>query len=144
MRFFLAAERKSSLQQPPFLQQSQLASMFHNSTFSKIAIRLKEALKKGHRKEHCELFTNIILSCKCSLPNICFLSSIIFFNLSVLSIFIRLQLTKHALREKCPNTEFFCSVFSCVRTEYRKIRTRTNSIFGHFSRSDDPLSLLGN
>ena len=43
---------------------------------------------------------------------------------------------------------FFWSVFSCIRTEYgdlplnlriqykyRKIRTRKNSIFGHFSRS---------
>ena len=31
----------------------------------------------------------------------------------------------------------FCwPVFSCNRTEYRKIRTRKNSIFGHFSRSD--------
>ena len=30
---------------------------------------------------------------------------------------------------------FFGSVFSCIRTEYRKIRTRKNSVFGHFSRS---------
>ena len=30
---------------------------------------------------------------------------------------------------------FFESVFSCIRTEYRKIRTRNNSVFGHFSRS---------
>ena len=26
------------------------------------------------------------------------------------------------------------SVFSCIRNEYRKIRTRNNSVFGHFSR----------
>ena len=31
---------------------------------------------------------------------------------------------------------FFWSIFSCIRTEYRKIRTRKNSIFGLFSRSD--------
>ena len=31
---------------------------------------------------------------------------------------------------------FFRSVFSCIRTEYRKIRTRKNSVFGHFSCSD--------
>ena len=31
---------------------------------------------------------------------------------------------------------YFWSVFSCIRTEYRKIRTRNNSVFGHFSRSD--------
>ena len=35
---------------------------------------------------------------------------------------------------------FFWSVFSCIRTEYgeilcRKIRSRKNSVFGHFSRS---------
>ena len=31
---------------------------------------------------------------------------------------------------------YFWSVFSCIRTEYRKIRTRNNSAFGHFSRSE--------
>ena len=30
---------------------------------------------------------------------------------------------------------FFWFVFSCIRIEYRKIRTRKNSVFGHFSRS---------
>ena len=40
-----------------------------------------------------------------------------------------------SLREKCPNTEFFWSVFSYNRSEYRKIRTRKNFVFGHFSRS---------
>ena len=34
----------------------------------------------------------------------------------------------HSLFEKCPDTEFFCS-------EYGKIRTRKNSVFGQFSRS---------
>ena len=33
---------------------------------------------------------------------------------------------------------FFWSVFSCVQSEYSKIRTRKNSVFGHFSRSDLP------
>ena len=27
---------------------------------------------------------------------------------------------------------YFWSVFSCIRTEYRKIRTINNSVFGHF------------
>ena len=31
---------------------------------------------------------------------------------------------------------YFWSVFSCVRTEYRKIRTRNKSVFGHISRSN--------
>ena len=30
---------------------------------------------------------------------------------------------------------FFWSVFSRIRTEYGKIRTRKNSVYGHFSRS---------
>ena len=30
---------------------------------------------------------------------------------------------------------YFWSVFSCIWTECRKIRTRNNSVFGHFSRS---------
>ena len=30
---------------------------------------------------------------------------------------------------------YFWFVFSCIRTECRKIRTRNNSVFGHFSRS---------
>ena len=32
---------------------------------------------------------------------------------------------------------FSWSVFSCIQSEYRKIQTRKNSVFGHFSRSDD-------
>ena len=31
---------------------------------------------------------------------------------------------------------FFWSIFSCIRTEYRKVRARKNSVFGHFSRSE--------
>ena len=31
---------------------------------------------------------------------------------------------------------YFWSVFSCIRSEYRKIRTRKNSVFGHFSCSE--------
>ena len=30
----------------------------------------------------------------------------------------------YALRENCPNTEFFLSVFFCIQSEYRKIWTR--------------------
>ena len=30
---------------------------------------------------------------------------------------------------------FFWSVFSCIRTEYRKLRARKTSVCGHFSRS---------
>ena len=30
---------------------------------------------------------------------------------------------------------YFWSVLSCIQSKYRKIRTRNNSVFGHFSRS---------
>ena len=43
--------------------------------------------------------------------------------------------TSPALREKCPNTEFFWSVFSCIPTKYRETRIRKNSVFGQFSCS---------
>ena len=45
---------------------------------------------------------------------------------------IKFELTLH---EKCPSTEFFCSVFSCIQSECRKIQTRKNSIFGHISHN---------
>ena len=35
-----------------------------------------------------------------------------------------------------PMRRFFWSVFSYIWTKYRKIRTRKNSVFGHFSRSE--------
>ena len=47
----------------------------------------------------------------------------------------KLALQKLSLREKCPNTELFLVLFSCIRSECRKIRTRNNSVFGQFSRS---------
>ena len=30
----------------------------------------------------------------------------------------------------------FSGQYSCIQSEYRKIRTRENSVFGHFSRSE--------
>ena len=45
----------------------------------------------------------------------------------------------HTLLEKCPNTEFFLVCifpYSDRYREYGKIRTRKNSVFGHFSRVD--------
>ena len=54
-----------------------------------------------------------------------------------------------SLRKKCPNTEFFWSMFSRTWTEYGDIRSKfpysvqirkntdqKNSVFGHISRSD--------
>ena len=41
------------------------------------------------------------------------------------------------LRKKCPNMQFFLVrifLYSDIQSEYRKIRTRRNSVFGHFSR----------
>ena len=61
-----------------------------------------------------------------------------------------------SLCEKCPNTEFFWSVFPriwteygdiyavnfCIQSEYEKIRTRKNSVFGHFLHSDLQLYII--
>ena len=53
-----------------------------------------------------------------------------------------------ALREKCPNVEFFLVriflysdliqrfTYLRIQSEYRKIRTGKNYVFGHFSRSE--------
>ena len=48
---------------------------------------------------------------------------------------LQLFLLSHALRVQVRS--FFWSIFSCIWTKYRKIRTRKYSIFGHFSRSDE-------
>ena len=56
----------------------------------------------------------------------------------------------YTVSEKCPNTEFFSDpyfptlevnkeiygVYHRIQSEYRKLRTRKNSVFGYFSRSD--------
>ena len=34
---------------------------------------------------------------------------------------------RHALRKKCPNSDFFWSIFSGIWTEYGKIQNRKNS-----------------
>ena len=46
------------------------------------------------------------------------------------------QSTKTKTCVKSVKIRSFCwFVFSCIRIEYRKIRTRRNSVFGHFSRT---------
>ena len=55
------------------------------------------------------------------------------------------QARQVSLREKCPYSEFFWSLFSLIRTEYGEIRRysvwmrenayQKNSEYGHFSRS---------
>ena len=42
-----------------------------------------------------------------------------------------------AMREKCPNTDFFLVLIFLYSVRIRKIRTRKDSAFGHFSRSAD-------
>ena len=49
-------------------------------------------------------------------------------NLTTLNLYIVQPL--EVLREKCPNTEFF---LVRIQSERGKIRTRINSVFGHFS-----------
>ena len=54
--------------------------------------------------------------------------------------------SQETLREKCPNTELFLvriflysdyEVNLRIQSEYREIRTRNNSVFGQFSRSEN-------
>ena len=62
--------------------------------------------------------------------------------LSCFAGWTRFRCVRGALREKCPNKEFFLdriflySFFFRIQSEYRKIWTRKNSVFGHFSRSE--------
>ena len=51
--------------------------------------------------------------------------------LSSLSNFTLNMLTDHCLKS-VQIRSLFWSVFSCIRTEYRKIQTRKNSVFGNF------------
>ena len=46
-----------------------------------------------------------------------------------------ITLTKHCVKN-VQIRSYFWSVFSCIQTECRKIRTRNNSVFGHFSSSE--------
>ena len=66
-------------------------------------------------------------------------------------VFYFFSICKHALREKCPCSELFWSVYSRIRTEYGKIPVfsptagntdQKNSEYGNFSRSDNFLSKL--
>ena len=50
-------------------------------------------------------------------------------------IFFRLHELSHCVKS-VQIRSYFWSVFFCIRTEYRKIRTRKNSVFGHFWRSE--------
>ena len=44
------------------------------------------------------------------------------------------QLSQHCVKS-IQVRSYFWSVFSCIQSEYRKIRTRNNFVFGHFPRS---------
>ena len=62
-------------------------------------------------------------------------------GLNIRIILVKMTLVKSALTNiHCVKSvqiqSFFWFVFSCIRSEYRKIRTRKNSVFGHLSRSD--------
>ena len=46
-----------------------------------------------------------------------------YFKIYITSVVI-VRITKFTLCEKCQNTVFFWSVFSCIQTEYRKIRLK--------------------
>ena len=51
-----------------------------------------------------------------------------------IKVLTRFQLADHCMKSVRIRSCFW-SVFSYIRTEYRKIRTKNNSVFGHFSCS---------
>ena len=53
----------------------------------------------------------------------------------------RQWLSKHCVKS-VQIRNYFWSVFSCIRTEYRKILTRNNSVFGHFSRIEGTIRIV--
>ena len=80
-------------------------------------------------------------------PNLQFLADLVTFTGEVLKG--KLHFFVQWLREKCPYSEFFCSIFSHIWTEYEKTRSispysvqiqenmdQENSQYGHFLRSD--------
>ena len=56
-----------------------------------------------------------------------------------LYIFIHWDYDSHCVKS-VQIRSFFWSVFSCIRIEHRKVRTRKNSVFGHFSSNEWYLS----
>ena len=51
----------------------------------------------------------------------------------IIHLYQVLIITRHFhCMKNCPNTEFFLTVFSCIHSECKKIRTRKNSIFGQW------------
>ena len=58
-----------------------------------------------------------------------------YFNLHCKSIYWFMYYEKKTCVKSVQIRSYFWSVYSCTRTEYRKIRTRSDSVFGHFSRS---------
>ena len=76
-------------------------------------------------------------------PKITCVLLLVFYCLLQIVTLIYSQITVlQSLHEKCSNTEFFCSVFSRIQSECREIRTRKNSVFGQFSRSECCSELL--
>ena len=55
-------------------------------------------------------------------------------NFWIMHVFFWLAL-RHCLKSVRIRS-FSWSVFSCIQSKYRKIRTRKSSVFGHFSRSE--------
>ena len=69
------------------------------------------------------------------------LSGSMFFSpfLSPFFLFLQVHCVKSA-----QTRSFFWSVFSCIQSKYRKIRTRKNSVFEHFSRSSSLFEMRTN
>ena len=108
--------------------------LLNNSRWLKVLISLGSSVKVCKRHAYWTfryktwLITEDIKMEKSNLPN----------HTGELSRKNSFQIT---LREKCPNTELFLvrnflySDWIRIQFEYRLVRTRSNSVFGHFSRT---------
>ena len=59
-----------------------------------------------------------------------------YFDIVNFILFLQTAEKKHCVKS-VQIWSYFWSVFSCIRIEYRKIRARTDSVFGHFSRGEE-------
>ena len=86
----------------------------------------------GQEKKEC--FPFFLFFCAC--PNLRVESMMFAFSQNKSSQ-IQKKTETCTLREKCPNTESFLVRIFLYQSEYRKTRTRKNSVFEHISRSDN-------
>ena len=89
--------------------------------------------------QSCKLYNNKYMIASTQITNteiFAFIAVLVFDLLTRKAFFINRKDNKNclSLHERCPNTQIH-GVNLRIQSKYRKIRTRNNSVFGHFSRS---------